>query len=665
MSKRIQNTTRTLLIALFTVTVLIMFDFFLKLHSSAGDNIQNGNPIPEKISSPLIKKSINDHISTSKQRNEILNPSHKQDNIILTDNSKTASTSTSTSLSHAVVNVDGDHIPLSPSPQQQQPQQQSSLNKNIRSNTKSHHKKHSTHIHQLQTCAASVAVGYNTPSSASDANDADWCKQTKQEYGVQIGRSWGRLSGIQRESWETRRCNEIISSGGILACNDRWGWGMFDAWIRTAKPSIIGQSTMSCAENRLTSTYCKLTNVVIDYSKASIHDKTRSFSPGFLTTYGVRTGHTSPAPGHKHVALSQTERVDMQCDETEDRPVFFISHDDIFNIGHHINDVVAVWTMVVLSGRNFSDSLLVNMDGLREGGPAGGPSHRLMLANDPDAWGPYIGYYNSWFGNQKRERGSPGSPERGQGLKRAVEYKQKRVCYSEAYFQPYPGIGWFWNNWGHVDECSVQASSPLYQSFNVFMRQRWEEFYGPGSLPLPPIDHVKIVIEARSINRAKTNNHSTARYIRNLSALLAALKTIPGVVVIIQDFAKLEFKDQVALAHSTGVLLSMHGAGTTHLFHMAVGTPNCCALVELQPEKSIGFQSAVGFGNLARMHGLHYSRYDATDGRTTNEGTNVDVDKIRELVVKAVDAVRNKPTCVFAVKDTSRPVYNYNEIFPL
>ena len=64
------------------------------------------------------------------------------------------------------------------------------------------------------------------------------------------------------------------------------------------------------------------------------------------------------------------------------------------------------------------------MDGLRTGGPAGGPSHRLMLANDPDNWGPYIGYYRSAF----------------KEMKRSVEYRNKRVCYKEAYFQPYPGI---------------------------------------------------------------------------------------------------------------------------------------------------------------------------------------------------------------------------------
>jgi hypothetical protein len=52
-----------------------------------------------------------------------------------------------------------------------------------------------------------------------------------------------------------------------------------------------------------------------------------------------------------------------------------------------------------------------------------------------------------------------------------------------------------------------------------------------------------------------------------------------------QYFTAPSLRDQVALSHSAGVFVSMHGAGTTHIFHSAVGSPDCCALVELQPEE--------------------------------------------------------------------------------
>ena len=38
--------------------------------------------------------------------------------------------------------------------------------------------------------------------------------------------------------------------------------------------------------------------------------------------------------------------------------------------------------------------------------------------------------------------------------------------------------------------------------------------------------NVHVVIEVRSINRHKRNNHSSARHIANLAALIAALKAI-------------------------------------------------------------------------------------------------------------------------------------------
>jgi hypothetical protein len=100
----------------------------------------------------------------------------------------------------------------------------------------------------------------------------------------------------------------------------------------------------------------------------------------------------------------------------------------------------------------------------------------------------------------------------------------------------------------------------------------------------------------------------------------------------------------------------MHGAGTTHIMHMALGRDRCCALVELQPDHTQGFQDAQGYGNLARMFGLHYFRYEAADGATSTDGTKVDVNAVTDLVRKAVEAVRTKPTCLHDVKDISKPV---------
>lgn len=214
------------------------------------------------------------------------------------------------------------------------------------------------------------------------------------------------------------------------------------------------------------------------------------------------------------------------------------------------------------------------------------------------------------------------------------------------------------------------------------MRHYWSHLYRKTGFSLaltkPDSDRVHIVIEVRSINHQKINNHSSARYIKNLNDLIQQLESIPNVRVTAQDFAKLSFEKQFELAHTAGVFLSMHGAGnvclmhhstrhcyrnivclgTTHIFHAALGEPNCCALVELFPDRTIEFYAAYGYGNLARMFGFHHYRYEATMGRTTSDGTEVDVNEIRELTTQAVNAVRTKPTCLHDNKDTTKPIYS-------
>jgi hypothetical protein len=89
------------------------------------------------------------------------------------------------------------------------------------------------------------------------------------------------------------------------------------------------------------------------------------------------------------------------------------------------------------------------------------------------------------------------------------------------------------------------------------------------------------------------------------------------------------------------------GAGTANMFSSAVGHPNCCALIELFPDKKLPFHTIRGFGNLARHYGMHYYRYQANDGRTsTTSGTTVDIPHLTALVRSAVLDVQRKPSCL-------------------
>lgn len=390
-------------------------------------------------------------------------------------------------------------------------------------------------------------------------------------------------------------------------------------------------------------------DVMLDFSKVRIAGSSRGYDSGFITIFGGASDRSSlpQFPGLKinppSVAFS-----DGQCDLKEEDSVFLLSNDDIFNLGHYINDVMMIWAQLAADYLNPDkierNAMMLNMDGFRSGGPAGGPAHRLMLNNAPDSHGPYSpSYYHTWFDNR---------------VKKAVDYGRRRVCFSRLITIPLPGVPWFWNDWGRINDCSMIASSPLYQSFNYYLRKSLAtRKESPVVLPTPPQDVLHIVIEVREVNKAKRNNHSTARFIQNLPALIKGLNSIPRVKVTAQNFAALDFVDQIKLAHSAGLMLSMHGAGTTHIFHMAVGEKNCCGLLELFPDSSIEFVHAQGYGNLARMLGLHTMRYVPPLGSTTSAGTMLEVDKVVSIARQLVDKIRTTPTCLHDVKDISkRPV---------
>jgi hypothetical protein len=508
-------------------------------------------------------------------------------------------------------------------------------------------------IHSSIRCPDIKRAQYASLANAeSSLLNLKWCKDTQNRHGVRIGRSWGSLSGDNRRAWEDKRCNELLALGTVQSCSQRWGWDWFTYWMNSSVPIFQGGSEVSCGVDVKTTTFCQMKEVVVDFGKMAVRDGSREFQSGFVTMFGSPTRHFGklPAyPGVKHVSSVTPPSVSAgSCDRVESRPTFVLSNDDIFNLGHYMNDVMGIWNMMTLSNQIPKNSLLINIDGVRAGGPAGGPPHRLMLARSPDDHGPYSPYYyHQWFNE----------------VQKGIEMKHQRVCFKNLYLFPLPGVPWFWNNWSRLDECSVQSSSPLYQSFNVHLRQHLLDGLGSHSLPNPPLDYVHVVIEVRKINPRKSNAHSSARYIANLPELVAALKAIPNVRVTAQDFAQLSFLEQIKLAHSASILISMHGAGTTHIFHMAIGQRNCCGLVELFPDTSTDLYTAYGYGNLARMLGLHHMRYVAEKGSTQSSGTTVNVRKVTEMVQEMSKDVYQDPTCLFDVKDTRNPLFRDKDPF--
>jgi len=263
-------------------------------------------------------------------------------------------------------------------------------------------------------CPASTNAAYSTVGKELTETDAasdnlQWCKESRDHFNVVLGRSWGALPRDRQKLWDVRKCNELLALGKLQSCDQRFGWPFITEWLEKPKINSIikGFSDVSCASNVKASTFCRLVNVQLDFSKIYVSGKQRSFELGFLKTFGKKVAQFSApeVPGRQHIETSHSRPTsslsdplaaesrpsEMKCDEIETRPTFIVSNDDIYNLGHYINDVMGVWAAVVMANKDSKGALLINIDGVRPGGPAGGPPHRLMEANDPDKHGPYIG----------------------------------------------------------------------------------------------------------------------------------------------------------------------------------------------------------------------------------------------------------------------------------
>lgn len=225
----------------------------------------------------------------------------------------------------------------------------------------------------------------------------------------------------------------------------------------------------------------------------------------------------------------------------------------IYNFGHNMNDVLIVWTMITLSGARRRakasagalSSQFINIDGIRRAGPAGG-FHRIMNASDPDQEGPFFDYYRSWFGRTKR----------------GVDFGSSKVCFSELYFQPFPGIPYVWQDWSKVNKCSVAGPSPLVQSFSRDIRHHFDLRYGISANAegvSPSSDRAILVLfENRTVNKQDVS--STSRLILNTAEIESRVaSSLPDIDFQFIELGKMSFRDQTIAVRRSNILIGMHG----------------------------------------------------------------------------------------------------------
>ena len=296
-----------------------------------------------------------------------------------------------------------------------------------------------------------------------------------------------------------------------------------------------------------------------------------------------------------------------------------------------MNDVIAMWVMLFLSGRTGQDSIVLNMDGVRRGGPAG-CCHRVMDKTNPDNHGPFRFYFDSWFQNTTK----------------GTDYKRLKVCFSDFYIPVFPGIPYVWSDYDVDNNCSMIGPSTMYQQFSLFVRKMMIEKFDPGVVMTPPKDSVHVIFLQRKAESSKSVR-SSSRRTANVDEVIESISKLPGVSVSMHDFSEINFLEQYKIASSSSIILSMHGAAINHIFHTSIGTSNCCAVIEMFPtgvEVGKTFTGIRVFGNLARHLGVHYFRFENDPGMIGRNGSTLAVERLIKIVSLAVESVRTNPSCL-------------------
>lgn len=127
----------------------------------------------------------------------------------------------------------------------------------------------------------------------------------------------------------------------------------------------------------------------------------------------------------------------------------------------------------------------------------------------------------------------------------------------------------------------------------------------------------KILLLTRSFRKNITSSRvidkDLPRTFANQKDIINAFKSYAkskSIDFMSQDLNKISFESQVRLIGNASIIVGMHGAGIASTVHMAVGTPNCCGVIEIFPPGE--FMPIRGYGNMARRMGHHYHRIELT-----------------------------------------------------
>lgn len=350
---------------------------------------------------------------------------------------------------------------------------------------------------------------------------------------------------------------------------------------RQVDPSV--QSYIECTKNFRT---CRGSNLYIDFKLPPNH-QSLSDMPNFIKDGDVggmncyleskRIKEEDGKRGYLQSWFNELEYyklVNYTCDETIDKPVYFIKYDNPTSMYDFLGTFVYLYTTMHLYQRFTDDNQIILWD-------------RSI---------PQTNFDGMWTAFSRN------------GLRNLNDFDGKRICFKNYIFAMPPRMD---NGFYHDQDIPDCSKSGLFHAFNKHVLNKFysPQMYTPEIHQLHQNKLIRITILATSI------------HLENLGELVTEVQRKSDdefrfAVTVINSDENDNFPHMLNLIHNTDVLLGSHEDELTYTLFL----PDWASLVQLTSSKSNRYQ------NLARLRGVSYFEVNEEQRLLSSTGPNYQTD---------------------------------------
>lgn len=389
--------------------------------------------------------------------------------------------------------------------------------------------------------------------------------------------------------------------------------------------------------------------------KGVFHEQ-RSWEKGFLS---IDCGYNSP----EDIGYFGLYKPDIQgssnakCDYVFNESVIVYSHDNILHLGHTMNDMLNIWSLLFLSDlSNESLVSLLNIDGFRRG------------KNHNDKLLQFASHYHSRFHNVF-------------GIIDFPAYS--KLCFRKLILPPKPMLLFMGDKSSRSSADVIHTSSlnclkstindisndrtaainSLFQKWNLDFRS----LYGNSNkqrVPLLSVDDN--IFQIGVLNMRRYSSGLMKMKISNITELSSFIKKtfstltdfvkldstltmlnldIKSIRVIEIDLSSLSLSQQIQLIAKSNMIIGFHGSGINALsLHMSIGSERCCGVIEIFSQSSsikTQLKQEMYYHNAAQSIGSHYQSVLAN----MNEMT-ISIHEIQNLLLQISINMIKSPSCI-------------------